>query len=169
MPRQSLVHVDTDLRLRLWQAAEEEWHKIEFVAIGNGTASREADRLAAGLTQRHPEAYPVVRRILQATRSDLKRLIGNAPIPRGLAPENFTDEKFGIPTVTDILKELEKPGRGPRPAFKTATFLDGIEKLEDLKPGMILEGVVTNVAVFGAFVDIGVHRDGLVHRRGPRS
>ncbi|MBV8472636.1 MAG: RNA-binding transcriptional accessory protein [Hyphomicrobiales bacterium] len=111
----------------------------------------------------HPEAYPVVRRILAAARTDLKALIGNAPVLRKLAPEDFVDENFGVPTVTDILRELEKPGRDPRPAFKTATFQDGIEKLEDLKPGMVLEGVVTNVAAFGAFVDVGVHQDGLVH------
>jgi uncharacterized protein len=111
----------------------------------------------------HPEAYPVVRRILAAAKTDLKALIGNAPVLRKLDPKDFTDEKFGVPTVADILKELEKPGRDPRPAFKTATFQEGVEKLEDLKPGMVLEGVVTNVAAFGAFVDVGVHQDGLVH------
>jgi uncharacterized protein len=111
----------------------------------------------------HPEAYPVVRRILAATNSDIKLVIGNAAVLRGLSPAKFTDEKFGLPTVSDILKELEKPGRDPRPSFKTATFAEGVEKLEDLQPGMILEGVVTNVAAFGAFVDIGVHQDGLVH------
>jgi uncharacterized protein len=111
----------------------------------------------------HPEAYPVVRRILAAAKTELKALIGNAPVLRKLAPEEFTDEKFGVPTVADILKELEKPGRDPRPAFRTATFQEGVEKLEDLKPGMVLEGVVTNVAAFGAFVDVGVHQDGLVH------
>nr|WP_284701218.1 Tex family protein [Rhodoplanes tepidamans] len=111
----------------------------------------------------HPEAYPVVRRILQATKSDIKALIGNSATLRGLAPKSFVDETFGLPTVTDILKELEKPGRDPRPAFKTAEFKEGVETLDDLKPGMILEGVVTNVAAFGAFVDVGVHQDGLVH------
>lgn len=111
----------------------------------------------------HPEAYPVVRRILAATKTDLKALIGNAPVLRKLAPKDFVDQKFGLLTVTDILRELEKPGRDPRPAFKTATFAEGVEKVEDLKPGMVLEGVVTNVAAFGAFVDIGVHQDGLVH------
>lgn len=111
----------------------------------------------------HPEAYPVVRRILSATSSELKALIGNAPVLRTLDPERFIDETFGVPTVSDILKELEKPGRDPRPAFKTATFLEGVEKLEHLQPGMLLEGVVTNVAAFGAFVDVGVHQDGLVH------
>jgi uncharacterized protein len=111
----------------------------------------------------HPEAYPVVRRILRTAKSDIKTLIGNAPVLRGLQPKEFVDEHFGLPTVTDILKELEKPGRDPRPAFKTAVFKEGVEKLDDLKPGMVLEGVVTNVAAFGAFVDVGVHQDGLVH------
>ncbi|MFC7400379.1 Tex family protein [Chelatococcus sp. GCM10030263] len=111
----------------------------------------------------HPEAYPVVRRILTATKSDIRALIGNTAVLRGLSPSRFTDETFGVPTVTDILRELEKPGRDPRPAFKTATFQEGVEKLSDLKPGMVLEGVVTNVAAFGAFIDIGVHQDGLVH------
>jgi uncharacterized protein len=111
----------------------------------------------------HPEAYPVVRRILKSTGGDLVKLIGNAAILRGLKPESFVDDTFGLPTVTDILSELEKPGRDPRPAFKTATFAEGVEKIADLKPGMVLEGVVTNVAAFGAFVDVGVHQDGLVH------
>ncbi|MEO3892266.1 Tex family protein [Nonomuraea sp. B5E05] len=111
----------------------------------------------------HPEAYPVVRRILGAVKSDLKTLIGNTAALRSLRPDDFTDDTFGLPTVTDILRELEKPGRDPRPAFKTATFKEGVEKLSDLTPGMILEGVVTNVAAFGAFVDVGVHQDGLVH------
>ncbi|MGD0845985.1 Tex family protein [Bradyrhizobium sp.] len=111
----------------------------------------------------HPEAYPVVRRILAATKSDIKALIGNAEIVRQLKPQTFVDETFGLPTVTDILRELEKPGRDPRPAFKAAVFKEGVETLKDLKPGMILEGTVTNVAAFGAFVDIGVHQDGLVH------
>ncbi|MDB5509876.1 MAG: RNA-binding transcriptional accessory protein [Hyphomicrobiales bacterium] len=111
----------------------------------------------------HPEAYPVVRRIIEATKSDIKVLIGNAASLRALKPSQFTDEHFGLPTVTDILKELEKPGRDPRPSFKTASFQDGVEKISDLAPGMMLEGVVTNVAAFGAFVDIGVHQDGLVH------
>ena len=111
----------------------------------------------------HPEAYPVVRRILAATRSDIKALIGNAETVRQLQPQNFVDDTFGLPTVTDILRELEKPGRDPRPAFKAAVFKEGVETLKDLKRGMILEGTVTNVAAFGAFVDIGVHQDGLVH------
>jgi uncharacterized protein len=111
----------------------------------------------------HPESYPVVRRIMAASGSDLPTLIGNTRTLRALRPDQFVDETFGLPTVTDILAELEKPGRDPRPAFKTATFADGVEKLADLTPGMTLEGVVTNVAAFGAFVDIGVHQDGLVH------
>jgi uncharacterized protein len=111
----------------------------------------------------HPEAYPVVRRILTATGKDIKSVIGNGTVLRALMPTSFVDDKFGLPTVTDIFKELEKPGRDPRPAFKTATFADGVEKLSDLTPGMQLEGVITNVAAFGAFVDIGVHQDGLVH------
>ncbi|GAA3667189.1 Tex family protein [Nonomuraea antimicrobica] len=111
----------------------------------------------------HPEAYPVVRRILTSAKTDLKTLIGNTAALRSLQPNDFTDESFGLPTVTDILRELEKPGRDPRPAFKTATFKEGVEKISDLTSGMILEGVVTNVAAFGAFVDIGVHQDGLVH------
>jgi uncharacterized protein len=111
----------------------------------------------------HPEAYPVVRKILAATRSDIKALIGNAEILRQVKPQSFVDDTFGLPTVSDILRELEKPGRDPRPAFKAAVFKEGVETLKDLKRGMILEGTVTNVAAFGAFVDIGVHQDGLVH------
>ena len=111
----------------------------------------------------HPEAYPVIRRILAATKSDIKALIGNVDIVRDLKPQAFVDDTFGLPTVTDILRELEKPGRDPRPVFKAAVFKEGVETLKDLKPGMILEGTVTNVAAFGAFVDIGVHQDGLVH------
>src|SRR5262249_5643584 len=109
----------------------------------------------------HPEAYPVVRRIIDAAKTDIKGLIGNATVLRALPPKNFVDATFGLPTVTDILHELEKPGRDPRPAFKAAVFMEGVETLDDLKPGMTLEGTVTNVAAFGAFVDIGVHQDGL--------
>ncbi|WP_461120774.1 Tex family protein [Saccharothrix stipae] len=109
----------------------------------------------------HPEAYPVVRRMQE--RAGSEQLIGNTAVLKSLRPQDFVDDTFGLPTVTDILRELEKPGRDPRPAFKTATFADGVEKIADLKPGMVLEGVVTNVAAFGAFVDIGVHQDGLVH------
>jgi uncharacterized protein len=111
----------------------------------------------------HPEAYPVVRRILRAAGTGMPGLIGNTSVLRSLRPQDFTDDRFGLPTVTDILSELEKPGRDPRPAFTTASFAEGVETLEDLAPGMVLEGVVTNVAAFGAFVDIGVHQDGLVH------
>jgi uncharacterized protein len=111
----------------------------------------------------HPEAYPVVRRILASTKSDIKALIGNSEVVRQLKPQSFVDDTFGLPTVTDILQELEKPGRDPRPAFKAAVFKEGVEEIKDLKVGMILEGTVTNVAAFGAFVDIGVHQDGLVH------
>jgi uncharacterized protein len=111
----------------------------------------------------HPEAYPVVRRILDRSGVTLTELIGNERSLRSLRPADFADDRFGIPTVTDILAELEKPGRDPRPAFSTATFAAGVEKVADLKAGMVLEGVVTNVAAFGAFVDVGVHQDGLVH------
>lgn len=111
----------------------------------------------------HPEAYPVVRRILAATKSDIEALIGSSEIVRTLKPKDFVDETFGLPTVTDILRELEKPGRDPRPAFKAAVFKEGVEEIKHLQKGMILEGTVTNVAAFGAFVDIGVHQDGLVH------
>jgi protein Tex len=111
----------------------------------------------------HPEAYPVVRRIVAATGGDLATLIGNTKTLKSLSPAAFVDDKFGLPTVTDILAELDKPGRDPRPAFKTATFNDAVHTLNDLKVGMVLEGVVTNVAAFGAFIDIGVHCDGLAH------
>ncbi|MEN4473654.1 Tex family protein [Mycolicibacterium cosmeticum] len=111
----------------------------------------------------HPESYPVVRRILDRAGVTLGELIGDARTLRSLKPGEFADDRFGIPTVTDILAELEKPGRDPRPAFSTATFAAGVEKVADLKVGMVLEGVVTNVAAFGAFVDVGVHQDGLVH------
>ncbi|WP_431772878.1 Tex family protein [Streptomyces cucumeris] len=111
----------------------------------------------------HPEAYPVVRRMVGSAGGEVTSLIGNTAVLRGLRPDEFVDDAFGLPTVTDILKELEKPGRDPRPAFKTATFKEGVEKIGDLTSGMVLEGVVTNVAAFGAFVDVGVHQDGLVH------
>ncbi|TXM64644.1 RNA-binding transcriptional accessory protein [Methylobacterium sp. WL12] len=111
----------------------------------------------------HPEAYPVVKKILAATGQPIKALIGNGAALKALNPQKFVDATFGLPTVADIIAELEKPGRDPRPAFRTATFQDGVEKISDLKPGMRLEGVVTNVAAFGAFVDVGVHQDGLVH------
>jgi uncharacterized protein len=111
----------------------------------------------------HPEAYPVVERILAKIGRGIRDVMGQPSLLKGLSPSEFTDDKFGAPTVRDILAELEKPGRDPRPEFKTATFQEGIESLADLRPDMILEGVVTNVAAFGAFVDIGVHQDGLVH------
>ena len=111
----------------------------------------------------HPEAYPVVEKILQATEQSIQALMGNAGLVRQLNAKQFTDEQFGLPTVQDIFKELEKPGRDPRGEFKTATFAEGVEEITDLKAGMILEGTVTNVTNFGAFVDIGVHQDGLVH------
>jgi uncharacterized protein len=127
-----------------------------FLRINDGSDPLDASGV-------HPESYPVVRRILEATKSDIKALIGNAEIIRQLKPQTFVDETFGLPTVTDILRELEKPGRDPRPAFKMATLKEGVETIKDLRRGMILEGTVTNVAAFGAFVDIGVHQDGLVH------
>ncbi|MCH7230243.1 RNA-binding transcriptional accessory protein [Glycomyces sp. L485] len=111
----------------------------------------------------HPEAYPVVERILAGTGEGITGLLGNAATLRKLKPGDFADERFGVPTVSDILTELEKPGRDPRPEFKAATFKEGVEKVSDLEEGMILEGAVTNVAAFGAFVDVGVHQDGLVH------
>jgi uncharacterized protein len=111
----------------------------------------------------HPEAYPVVERILKQCGREVKQVIGDTSFLRGLKPEDFTDEIFGVPTVRDILKELEKPGRDPRPEFVAPSFAEGVEDLKDLKVGMVLEGRVTNVAAFGAFVDVGVHQDGLVH------
>jgi uncharacterized protein len=127
-----------------------------FLRINNG--DNPLDRSSV-----HPEAYPVVERILARLGKSITDVMGQSAVLKGLSPAEFTDEKFGVPTVRDILSELEKPGRDPRPEFKTATFQEGIESLSDLQPGMILEGVVTNVAAFGAFVDIGVHQDGLVH------
>jgi protein Tex len=111
----------------------------------------------------HPESYPLVEKILADLKKDVKGVIGDGKLLKSLNPAKYADDKFGVPTITDILKELEKPGRDPRPEFTTATFKDGVEEIKDLRPDMILEGVVTNVAAFGAFVDIGVHQDGLVH------
>ena len=111
----------------------------------------------------HPEAYPVVERILAKIQRDIKDIMGQTAALQGVSPTDFTDEKFGLPTVKDIFNELEKPGRDPRPEFKTANFQEGIESISDLIPGLVLEGVVSNVAAFGAFVDIGVGQDGLVH------
>jgi protein Tex len=127
-----------------------------FLRINNG--DNPLDRSSV-----HPEAYPVVERILARISKGIGEVMGRPAALKGLSPAEFTDDKFGVPTVRDILTELEKPGRDPRPEFKTATFQDDIESLADLQPSMILEGVVTNVAAFGAFVDIGVHQDGLVH------
>jgi uncharacterized protein len=111
----------------------------------------------------HPESYPLVEKILADLKKDVKSVIGDSGLLKSLNPAKYVDERFGLPTVTDILKELDKPGRDPRPEFTTATFKDGVEQIGDLRPDMVLEGVVTNVAAFGAFVDIGVHQDGLVH------
>jgi uncharacterized protein len=111
----------------------------------------------------HPEAYDVARKIVAACGRDIRAIMGDSAALGRLDPRSFVDAKFGLPTVKDILAELEKPGRDPRPEFKTATFAEGINEIRDLKPGMLLEGTVTNVAAFGAFVDIGVHQDGLVH------
>ena len=111
----------------------------------------------------HPESYPLVNKILTEIKKDIKEIIGDSALLQSLNPASYADEKFGIPTIADILKELDKPGRDPRPEFTTATFKEGVEEMKDLKPDMILEGAVTNVAAFGAFVDIGVHQDGLVH------
>jgi len=111
----------------------------------------------------HPEAYPLVERIAKESGRELASLMGDSAFLKSIDAQRFADERFGLPTVNDILKELDKPGRDPRPAFKTAQFAEGIHKIADLQPGMVVEGVVTNVAAFGAFVDIGVHQDGLVH------
>lgn len=127
-----------------------------FLRINNGDNPLDASSV-------HPEAYPVVERIIAKASRDIKAIIGDSQFLKGLKATDYVDEIFGIPTITDIIAELDKPGRDPRPEFKTATFKEGVETLADLKPGMILEGVVTNVTNFGAFVDIGVHQDGLVH------
>ena len=111
----------------------------------------------------HPEAYPLVKQILQQTGLSIEQLLGNSSKLNQLRATEFTSEQFGLPTVTDIIRELDKPGRDPRPEFQMASFRDGVETMNDLEPGMQLEGVVTNVTNFGAFVDIGVHQDGLVH------
>ena len=127
-----------------------------FLRIMNGDDPVDASAV-------HPEAYPVVKRIVEFTGESIETLVGDSTLLKSLDPARFTDDKFGLPTVQDIISELEKPGRDPRPEFTTATFRDGVETLADLKPDMVLEGVVTNVTHFGAFVDIGVHQDGLVH------
>ncbi|MFD9900581.1 Tex family protein [Mesorhizobium sp. NPDC059025] len=127
-----------------------------FLRIPNGTEPLDASSV-------HPEAYGVAKKIIAACGRDLRALMGDRAMLQALDPRVFVDERFGLPTVRDIIGELEKPGRDPRPGFKTATFADGVDDIKDLKPGMLLEGTVTNVAAFGAFVDIGVHQDGLVH------
>ncbi|MBB6413037.1 Tex family protein [Mesorhizobium sangaii] len=127
-----------------------------FLRIANGSEPLDASSV-------HPEAYGVAKKIVAACGRDVRALMGDSAVLKALDPRVFVDERFGLPTVRDILAELEKPGRDPRPGFKTATFADGIDDIKDLKPGMLLEGTVTNVAAFGAFVDIGVHQDGLVH------
>ena len=127
-----------------------------FLRIMNGVDPLDASAV-------HPESYPLVEKILADIKKGIKEVIGDARLLKGLTPAKYADDKFGVPTISDILKELEKPGRDPRPEFTTATFKEGVEEIRDLKPDMILEGVVTNVAAFGAFVDIGVHQDGLVH------
>ena len=127
-----------------------------FLRIPNGKEPLDASSV-------HPEAYGVAKKIVAACGRDLRTLMGDSATLRGLDPRTFIDEQFGLPTVQDIIAELEKPGRDPRPSFRTATFAEGVEEISDLKPGMLLEGTVTNVAAFGAFVDIGVHQDGLVH------
>jgi uncharacterized protein len=127
-----------------------------FLRVMNGENPLDASAV-------HPESYPLVKKILADLKKDVKSVIGDERLLKSLNPSTYADAKFGVPTITDILKELEKPGRDPRPEFTTATFKDGVEEMKDLRPDMILEGVVTNVAAFGAFVDIGVHQDGLVH------
>ena len=127
-----------------------------FLRVPNGDNPLDASSV-------HPEAYPLVEKIIVDLKKPIKEIMGDGRLLKNLNAGKYTDDRFGLPTVQDILKELEKPGRDPRPEFKTATFADGVEKVGDLRPGMILEGVVTNVAAFGAFVDIGVHQDGLVH------
>jgi uncharacterized protein len=145
-------------------------HLKKVPRLGDKTFEQAAGflRINAGLnpldsSSVHPEAYPLVEKILAAINKKAADIMGNREALRGLSPTQFVDERFGLPTIRDIFAELEKPGRDPRPEFKTATFRDGIEKISDLTPGLLLEGVVTNVAAFGAFIDIGVHQDGLVH------
>ncbi len=127
-----------------------------FLRVMNGDNPLDASAV-------HPESYPLVEKILADLKKDVKSVIGDSGLLKSLNPARYSDERFGVPTVTDILKELDKPGRDPRPEFTTATFKEGVEEISDLRPDMVLEGVVTNVAAFGAFVDIGVHQDGLVH------
>jgi uncharacterized protein len=147
--RKALLSVD-----RLGPKAFEQ--SAGFLRIVNGSNPLDASAV-------HPEAYPVVDRIIDTTAVAVNDIIGNTELLKSLSPDDFTNDAFGLPTVIDIFKELDKPGRDPRPEFKTASFKEGVETINDLKPGMILEGVVSNVANFGAFVDVGVHQDGLVH------
>lgn len=127
-----------------------------FLRIPNGKEPLDSSSV-------HPEAYDVAKKIVAACGRDLRTVMGDSATLKSLDPKRFIDDRFGLPTVKDIIAELEKPGRDPRPSFKTATFAEGVDEITDLKPGMLLEGTVTNVAAFGAFVDIGVHQDGLVH------
>jgi uncharacterized protein len=127
-----------------------------FLRIPNGTEPLDASAV-------HPEAYALAKKVVAACGRDLRTLMSDGSALKALDPQQFVDDHFGLPTVRDIIAELEKPGRDPRPSFKTATFADGVDDMKDLRPGMLLEGTVTNVAAFGAFVDIGVHQDGLVH------
>ena len=127
-----------------------------FLRVMNGLNPLDASAV-------HPESYPLVEKILKDIKKNVSDVIGDSSLLQSITPEKYTDDRYGTPTIIDILKELEKPGRDPRPEFNTATFKDGIEAISDLRPEMILEGVITNVAAFGAFVDIGVHQDGLVH------
>ena len=146
-----------DERLKVPRFGERTFEQAAgFLRVMNGSDPLDASAV-------HPETYPVVNRLIAKTGQDIRGLIGNAALLRSVNAETLTDERFGLPTVQDILRELEKPGRDPRPEFKTATFREDVSALQDLKPGMVLEGVVTNVANFGAFVDVGVHQDGLVH------
>jgi uncharacterized protein len=127
-----------------------------FLRIPDGSEPLDASAV-------HPEAYDIAKKIVAACGRDVRALMGDSAALKALDPRVFADERFGLPTVRDIISELEKPGRDPRPSFRTATFAEGVDDIKDLKPGMLLEGTVTNVAAFGAFVDIGVHQDGLVH------
>jgi uncharacterized protein len=127
-----------------------------FLRIMNGDNPLDASAV-------HPESYPLVEQIIAGLKQDIKSVIGNSGILKSLDPSKYANDKYGLPTVTDVLGELEKPGRDPRPEFTTAAFKEGVNEMKDLRPDMILEGVVTNVAAFGAFVDVGVHQDGLVH------
>jgi uncharacterized protein len=127
-----------------------------FLRIMNGDNPLDASAV-------HPESYPLVEKIIADLKQDIKSVVGNSGILKSLDPSKYASDKYGLPTVTDVLGELEKPGRDPRPEFTTAAFREGVNDMKDLRPDMILEGVVTNVAAFGAFVDVGIHQDGLVH------